>query len=221
MTRRIRVLIVDDHNVFAQGLALLLAASADLDVVGTAATAADAHRIAERERPDVVLMDFRLPDGTGAEAASRIHTSVPAAAVVMLSADSGDDAVLTAVEAGAVGYLLKTEAAASVVTAVRRAADGEVLLPPTLLAGLVARQRNRAREASERRARRDLLTGRERDVLGLMAEGLDNKAIAARLAISLHTARGYIQSLLEKLGAHSKLEAVVRASQLGLLSPDD
>jgi DNA-binding NarL/FixJ family response regulator len=213
----IRVLIVEDHRVLAEGLKAVLERHDDLRLVGLAGTVAEAARLAAEGRPDVVLMDYHLPDGTGTEAAAAIRASQPNTAVVMLTGDSSEEVLLTAIEVGACGLLLKSQAADEVVRAVRQAAAGEMLIPATALAALVARQRQRVRHEAERATMIGMLTPREREVLRFMAQGLDNKAIAARLVISLNTTRSYVQTILEKLGAHSKLEAVARASEHGLL----
>jgi DNA-binding NarL/FixJ family response regulator len=217
MSEPIRVLIVEDHRVLAEGLELALGRHDDLTVVGIAGTVAEATELAHQERPDVVLMDFHLPDGTGAQVAATIRGKLPDVAVVILSGDSSEEAMLAAVEAGAVGFLSKSQAAAQVATAVHRAADGEMLIPAATLAGLVARQRQRARAESERTRLVDALTPREREILQLMAQGLDNRAVADQLVISFTTVRGHVQNILGKLGAHSKLEAVARAGEYGLL----
>ena len=219
MGNPVRLLIVEDHQLLAEGLGLALQRDANCHVVGLAHNVADATRLAEQERPDVILMDYYLPDATGAEAAVRIRRHLPNVAIVVLTARDDDDTLLAAVEAGASGFLLKTQAVAQVADAVRRAAEGEMLIPAARLAGLISRQRQHARHEAERTRVLSLLARREREVLQLMAQGLDNRAIAERLAISFTTARGYVQNVLEKLGAHSKLEAVARASQLGLLDP--
>ncbi|MGH7777325.1 MAG: response regulator [Candidatus Dormibacterales bacterium] len=213
---RMGVMIVEDHQVLAEGLELSLERHHDLEVVGLAGTVAQAVEMARAKRPRVVLMDYHLPDGTGAGAAAAIRREVSDVAVVMLSADTSDEAMMAAIEAGACGYLVKSEAAAKVVEAVRRAAEGEMLIPVGVLAGLLARQRQRAQEAAERDRLLGQLTPREREILNLMARGLDNWAIADRLVISFTTVRGHVQNVLEKLGAHSKLEAVARASEAGL-----
>jgi DNA-binding NarL/FixJ family response regulator len=127
------------------------------------------------------------------------------------------DELVAAVEAGASGYLLKTTGAAEIVRAIRRAAAGEILLPPDELASLLRLGRERARVRDERQRTLPQLTRREREVLTLMAAAADVDRIAGELKITVNTARGYIQNILEKLGAHSRLEAVVRATELGLL----
>jgi DNA-binding NarL/FixJ family response regulator len=214
---RIGVLIVEDHQVLAEGLELALERHSDLDVVGWAPTVRDALGLARERRPQVVLMDFHLPDGTGAEAAGKIRQELDGAAIVFLSADSSEDALIAAIESGASGYLVKSGAAAQVADAVRRAAEGEMLIPAATLAGLLARQRQRQREEAQVQQLAGQLTAREKEILRLMAQGLDNRAIAEKLFISFTTVRGHVQNILEKLEAHSKLEAVARANRYGLI----
>lgn len=213
----VRLLIVEDHRVLAEGLELALGRHPDLEVVGLAGTVADATRLAGEHRPDVVLMDYYLPDGTAPEAANSIRERLPGVAVVVLTADDSEDTLLSTVEAGACGLLLKTRATVDVAHAVRRAAEGEMLIPAATLAALIARQRQRAQREAQRAHLLMLLTPREREVLQLMAQGLDNRAIAERLVISFTTVRGHVQRVLGKLGAHSKLQAVARAAEHGLI----
>jgi DNA-binding NarL/FixJ family response regulator len=137
----------------------------------------------------------------------------------MLSGGMTRDELAAAVEAGASGYLLKTAGSAEIVSAIRRAAAGEILLPPDELASLLRLGSERTRQRDERQRTLPQLTRREREVLALMAAAADVERIARELKITMNTARGYIQNILEKLGAHSRLEAVVRATELGLLDP--
>jgi two-component system, NarL family, nitrate/nitrite response regulator NarL len=210
------VLIVEDHRVVAEGLAVLLGEHPDLRVAGWAATVAEAGRLAARQPVDVAVVDYWLPDGTGVEASAAVRAAHPDAAVVFLSADDGDEIMLAALEAGASGYLVKTAGGADVAEAVRRAGAGEILVPAKQLAALLTRRREHARRQSERVRRLASLTPRERQVLALMAEGLDNRDIAERLGVSYATVRSHVRHLLGKLGARSKLEAVVRATDWGL-----
>ncbi len=217
MVEPVRVLVVEDHPIVAEGLALVLARDDTLRVVGTVATVADAERLAEETRPDVALIDYHLPDGTGADAAQAIRRRAPRAALIVLTADASDEAMLAAIDAGVAGYIVKSEAVAQVSEAVRRAAAGEMLIPAATLAGLLRRQRQRLRAAARSEQLRTRLTPREAEVLGLMAQGTDNRGIAERLGISIATARTHVQSIIEKLETHSKLEAVLRANEYGLL----
>jgi DNA-binding NarL/FixJ family response regulator len=207
--RPIRVLIVEDHRLVAQGIQLLLAAEADMEVVGLAATGADGIEMSSNLKPDVILLDFRLPDASGPEVADAIRRRHPDLKTLFLSMAISPGLLLEAVRAGARGYLHKSQAAADLVDAVRRAAAGEMLIPAATLADLL----QHAEAAGPQR-----LTPRERQLLGLLAEGLDNRAIAQRLGIRYVSVRGHLRSLLSKLDAHSRLEAVARGVELGLIN---
>ncbi|MGY1727546.1 response regulator [Geodermatophilus sp. SYSU D01062] len=213
----IRVLLVEDHQVVAESLAALLAEYPDLDVLGWVPTVAAAVEAVQRSEPDVVLVDFRLPDGSGAQAAARIRELRPHAAVVFLSADSSDDAVTAAVEAGAAGYLLKSAPSDDLVRAIHRAADGEILIPAQRLAELLTRRRAIARQRARHTRLGASLTPREREVLGLMARGMDNRALARHLGIEYSTVRSHVHKVLLKLDARSMLEAVAKATESGIV----
>lgn len=217
MTETIRLMLVDDHASFAESLHEILRRYPDIEVVATAGRVAEAVRLAGETRPRVILMDHRLPDGSGVDATRRILASKLETSVIMLTGGSDDDDMLDAVQAGVSGYLVKTGRVAEIVDAVRRAAAGELLLPASTLTELLHRARERVRSNAERAAMAESLTPRERDVLRLMAtpDGVD--AISQALGISKHTVRGYMQTIIEKLEAHSRLEAVLKAQQLGLL----
>ncbi|HVH64585.1 MAG TPA: response regulator transcription factor [Candidatus Acidoferrum sp.] len=215
--RRIAVMLVDDHQLVTEGLTALLDAADDLRVVGRAVSAAEAIECAMQCTPDVVVMDSHLPDGAGAEVAVRLREVQPRLPIVFLSADESESAMIAAVRAGACAYLPKSRAAADVADAVRRAVDGEMLIPAAQLARLLARSQQMARDDALRQRLLASLTPREREVLGLMADGLDNRAIAAELGIGFTTVRGHVQNILEKLDAHSKLEALACAARFGLL----
>jgi DNA-binding NarL/FixJ family response regulator len=211
--RPIRVLIVDDHEVLAASLAMVLDAEDDITTAGVATTLEQARALAMTSDPDVVLLDHRMPDGDGVAAIPQLRAVRPSIGVVVLTASSADHVLLTAIEAGASGFLSKTRSLDEVTAAVRAAAAGESVISPELLARLLPRfGRGRATTGSD-------LTEREREVLGLVAEGLSNAAIAERLVVSVHTVRNHIASLSAKLGAHSKLEALSIALRQGLL-PD-
>jgi DNA-binding NarL/FixJ family response regulator len=218
VTDRISVLIVDDHLAVAESLQALLSRQADLEVGEVATNGKTALRIAAERTPQVVLMDQNLSGESGVEVASAILAAHhPGTAVVMLSGGMSQDELVAAVEVGVSGYLLKTTPASEIVKAIRRAAAGEILLPPDELASLLRLGRQRTRARDERQRSLPQLTPREREVLALMASAADAERIAADLKITVNTARGYIQNILEKLGAHSRLEAVVRATELGLV----
>lgn len=206
-----RVLIVEDHRVVAEGLAALINDQSDMTVVSNVGTVGESLTAASEWNPDVVLLDFRLPDGTGADAANAIRGIRPAAKMIFLTREDTDAARFAAVQAGASAFVHKSRAAAEVVNAIREVARGKMLITPRTIATLLAKRRDID-------AQLERLTPREKDVLGLMAEGLSSRAIAAELHISYTTVRTHIRSLGYKLAVHSKLEAVVKGRELGLLS---
>lgn len=206
-----RVLIVEDHRVVAEGLAALINNEPDLSVVGHVSLVADSVDAATELTPDVVILDFRLPDGTAPEAAAAIRSIRPEAKVIFLTREDSDAARFAAVQAGASAFIHKSRAATEVVEAIREVARGNVLITPRTIAILLSRRR-----AIE--AQLDRLTPREKEVLRLMAEGLPSRAVAAQLGISYTTVRTHIRGLGSKLGVHSKLEAIVKARELGLLN---
>ncbi len=209
----IRVLIVDDHRMVAEGIALALRRHPDIEVAGIAAGAREGIEATLALRPDVVLMDFHLADISGAAATAEIRAALPETAVVMISGDMSELAMLAALEAGASGYILKTEGSDQIAQQVRRAAAGEMLVPPGTLQRLV--RLGRQQSQSEKSQALATLTAREQEVLALMMKGLDNIAIAESLVISYNTVRGHVQSILDKLGARTRLEAVARARAEG------
>jgi len=216
--RRIRVLVVEDHRILAEALVSLLRDVPDFEVLGSVGTVQDAITVAGEHTPDVVLMDSRLPDGAGWEAAARIRRLHGQIAIIFLSADDSDDAVLAAVESGACGYLSKEVAASQVRAAIRRAAGGEMLVPAARLATLAGHQGLLESRATARAALISDLTAREQEVLTLLAGGLDNREIAGRLGIAYGTVRSHVRNLMDKIGVHSRLEAVVRAAEQGLIA---
>lgn len=202
-----------------EGLTSLLSEYPDMKVLGVATTVADAVDKALVLKPDLVLMDYRLPDGDGSIATQRIRAKLPDTAVVFLSADVSEASMMRAVEAGAAGYVSKAASAEELVAAVRRAADGEFLVAASTMSRLLQQRSEAQRRATEQARLSDELTPREREVLNLMADGLDNFSIAKELRIGYGTVRGHVRGVLEKLGAHSKLEAVAAAREAGLVQP--
>jgi DNA-binding NarL/FixJ family response regulator len=215
--RPIRVLLVDDHQLLSESLAKILSLEPDIQVVGIAGTVADAKAIA-RERLDVVLMDYRLPDGTGAEAARAIKARWPGARIVMLTALNDDETILESIQAGADGYLTKDRAVNDVVSAVRAANAGETLLPRSVIVG-IAQRVAAARDRAQDRRQIEPLTPRELDVLRALTEGLSTPEICERLFIAPNTLRTHVQNIMGKLRVHSKLEAVAFALRHRLVEP--
>ena len=208
-----RVLIVDDHEVLASSLAHALDVEPDIVAVGVAGTLERAAAMIPTTAPDVLLLDHRLPDGDGVAEVGRLRALRPSMAVIILTASAAEHVMVSAIEAGVSGFLSKTRSLAEVTSAVRAAAAGEAVISPEMLARLLPRI-NRTGQAG-----RYTLTEREREVLGLVSEGLTNAAIADRLVVSVHTVRNHVANLSAKLGARSKLEALSIAVREGLL-PD-
>lgn len=203
-----RVLIVDDHEMVAQGLASALDAHADIDVVGIVGSVLDAKcRTAELD-VDVVVMDYRLPDGDGVSATVGILADHPAIAVVMLTAANHHTILAAAIEAGCSAFVTKERAARDLVAAVRAAARGDVAFPRSALAALRDRAGGKRNQA---------LSQRELEVLRLLADGASTDDIAGRLFLSRNTVRNHVQNILGKLGVNSKLQAVVTALREGIV----
>ena len=197
--------------MFASSLAHALRAEPDLLIVGQAVSLQDARTQIAAEAPDVVLLDHRLPDGDGVSALSSLRALRPSAQVVVLTASATDRVLVAAMEAGAAGFIAKTQQLDDVIAGVRAAAQGESVVSPKLLARLLPRLHRQPGSS------RTSLTDRERDILDLLAGGLSNADIAARLTLSVHTVRNHVANLSAKLGAHSKLEALAIAVREGLV----
>ena len=212
-TSIIRVLIVDDHEVLASSLAKTLDTEPDLRSVGVAGSLKQAAGLIRTSAPDVLLLDHRLPDGDGVAAIGQLRELRPSMAVIVLTASPSEHLMVAAVEAGVSGFLSKTRSLAEVTSAVRAAAVGEAVISPEMLARLLPRLGGSGRVGAA------TLTEREREILGLIAQGLSNAAIAERLVVSVNTVRNHVANLLAKLGARSKLEALSIAIRDGLL-PD-
>jgi DNA-binding NarL/FixJ family response regulator len=186
-------------------------------VSGVSSTGADAVEQVAQTRPDVVLMDFRLPDVTGPAAARTIKSASPDAAIVFHSADDSETSLLDAIDAGATAYLTKEATADEIIESVRRASAGEVLIPVELFARAIARQRAVVTKKREREQLLAEFTPRELDILHLLAEGLDTTAMSRRLGIAPHTVEWHVRHVIEKLQVHSKLQAVIAAARKGLI----
>jgi DNA-binding NarL/FixJ family response regulator len=212
----IRVLVVDDHDLFRTGLASLLRSQPGIEVVAQASGGRMAVRLAEELRPDVVLMDLRMPDLEGPEATRAILEHDPSARIVALTVASGDADVAAALEAGACGFLLKETPIESVVVAVRAAADGAVWLSPAAAAVVLRRMREAEAQPGLDLGPIEELSGREREVLTLVARGMENEQIAKTLSISPRTAKNHVSSILSKLGLPSRVQAAIYAVRRGL-----
>lgn len=202
-----RILLVDDHDLMVEALRRLLSDQPDFDVVGTVGTGEAARGLIKELQPDVVVVDYTLPDADGATVAAQLLELMPAAKAIMLTGSDDRRALQAAFRAGCVGFLEKTSAADRLPAAIRAAAAGETFFSPADLARL----------SEWRHATPGQLSDRELEILELMAEGMSNKAIAEQLFVTVNTVRTHTQTILEKLGAHSKLEAVSVARRHGLL----
>jgi DNA-binding NarL/FixJ family response regulator len=210
VTRRVRVLIADDHPVVRTGLWGMLDGQQDFEVVGEAQNGEEAMEMTERLNPDVVLMDLRMPDLDGVAATARIRERHPQARVLVLTtSDSGAD-ILRAVEAGATGYVLKDAPREELYEAIRLAAQGKPLLAPDVAAHLVGRVQWPSEE---------VLSGREIEILDLVAQGKSNRNIAGELWISEATVKSHLLRIYEKLGATDRASAVAAAMKRGILRP--
>lgn len=203
-------MIVEDHKVVAEGLAALINDQDDMKVVGHTGSVAESIARAAELKPDLVLIDFRLTDGTGADAAAGIRQLLPETKLIFLTREDSDAARFAALEAGASAFIHKSRAAQEVVEAIRTVSHGGSLFTPRSIATLL----NNRREVE---SQLEKLTPREKEVLRLMAEGVSSREIAAMLGISYTTVRTHIRSLGSKLGVHSKLEAIVKARELALV----
>lgn len=214
----IRILIVDDHVVVRQGLRIFLGLDPDLEIVAEAADGAEAVALARQHRPDVVLMDLLMPVMSGVEATATIRRELPDTEVLALTSVIEDTAVVEALRAGAIGYLLKNTDAPQLRRAVKAAANGQVQLSPQVAAQLVTEMR--ALHTAEQ------LTEREWSVLRLLARGQSNKGIAHALQISETTVKTHVKNVLGKLGVPSRTQAALYAVRVGLVplpevEPDD
>ncbi len=209
----IRVLIADDHAVLRHGLRLILNEAPDLTVVGEAANGKEAVNLALDLQPDVVLMDVNMPDFSGVEATRRIRTIRPNINVLILTISKKDSDIIEAVKAGAKGYLLKSAESSQVIDAIRRVAAGEAILPPVLMARVLD-------ELTNPTPAPQILTGREQEIVKLVARGFGNKEIAGTLHISENTVKTHMRHILEKLNLSNRAEAAAYAVRAGLTSED-
>lgn len=204
----IRVLVVDDHPLFRDGLAGLLAAVPDVEVVAAVGSGEEAVAWTARVSADVILMDINLPGISGIEATRRVLARAPRAAVLVVSMVDDDDNVVAALTAGARGYVLKEASPDEIVAALRTVNAGGAVFGATIAARLIS---TAARDRSPALLERETFTARERDVLDLMAEGASNRQIARRLDVSLKTVQNHVSRILDKLQAADRTQAVLRA----------
>ena len=215
----VRVLVVDDQTLFREALTTLLEVREEVQVVGAAADGAQALELVATLRPDVVLMDLRMPVLDGVATTRRLRVEHPEVRVLVLTTFDGDDEVFPALRAGAVGYLLKDATAPRLLEAVLAAARGESVLQPSVAAKVLARMSQLPDPPNEPR-RQPLvnpLTDRELEVLRAVADGLSNREAAQRLYLSEGTVKNHVTNVLAKLGVRDRTQAALRARELGLL----
>lgn len=214
--RPIRLLIVDDHTLFRQGLVSLLQDESDFQVVGEAASGEEALSMARQLQPDVVLMDVTMPGMGGIETTRRLLTLMPHARVLMLTVSEEDEDLFAAIQAGARGYILKNADADELLDAIRRVHTGEAMLSPSVTLRVLEVLRKGVPLALP-----DLpLTRREQEVLALLAQGASNRQIAETLMVSENTVKTHVRHILEKLGLRSRGEVIAYARQFNLIAPN-
>ena len=209
----IRVLIVDDERLFAELLRVALRSATGIEVVDVVHDVSTAVRRMSELRPDVVLADYHLPDGTGADIARTVRVTLPDTSVLILTGDPSVSILSDVARSGAVGHLTKDRPFDEVVEGVRSASLGEILFAPSELQRLLLERESRPRPLEP-------LTARELEVLQLLAEGASTALASEQLGISSATLRAHVQAILRKLGAHSRLEAVAEAARLGVITLD-
>ena len=211
---QVRVLIADDHSVVRQGLRMFLGSDPELEIIGEARDGVEAITLARELRPDVVLMDLLMPVMDGIAATAAIRRELPDTEVVALTSVLEDAAVIDAVRAGAIGYLLKDTESHELRRAIKAAAAGQVQLSPQAAARLLREVRTPEKSAEP-------LTERETEVLRLLAQGKSNKEIARALHIAEQTVKTHVSHILDKLGVPSRTQAAIYAIRVGLVSPPD
>jgi two-component system NarL family response regulator len=213
----IRVVIVDDQELFRRGLIMLVAAEDDIEVVGEASDGDEAAELAAATVPDVVLMDVRMPRRSGIEACQMIKQVAPSAKIIMLTVSDEEGDLYDAIKNGASGYLLKDASIDQVAEAVRLVADGQSLISPSMAAKLLEEFKTISSAGAKPDVIVPKLTDRELEVLNLVARGLNNREIARDLYISENTVKNHVRNILEKLQLHSRMEAVMYAVREKLL----
>ncbi len=217
MTTLTRVMIVDDHEVVREGLRALLRRQPELEIVGEADSVASAIEEARRTEPDVVIMDVRLPDGSGVEACREIRAQRPDTKVLMLTSYADEDAVFASIMAGANGYLLKQARTRVLIDAINRAMRGESLLDPAVTQRVLERVRTAGTSKDDELS---LLSDQERKILDLIAEGKTNKEIAGDVYLSDKTVKNYVSSILSKLNLRRRSEAAAYIARRGASKKD-
>jgi DNA-binding NarL/FixJ family response regulator len=213
----IHILLVDDQALFREGLRTVLSVQPDFEVVGEASNGEEALRLAVQARPTVILMDVRMPVMDGVTATARIKSVLPDSRVIVLTTFDDDEAIFDGLKAGAVGYLLKDVSSDKLNEAIRATARGDYFLLPSITAKVVAEFSRLAKSAVTVNEAPNPLSAREIEIMRLVAEGLSNREIADRLVISEGTVKNHLTNILSKLGARDRMQATIKAKELGIL----
>lgn len=216
---KLRILLVDDHELFREGLARIIAAQVDMQVIGEAGDGLEAIVLASELKPDLILMDFQMPGCDGLEATQKIKALLPDCLIVMLTVRDEDEKLFQAIKAGAQGYLLKTIRSPELLEMLRGAARGEAAISPAMAGRMLEEFRRLTQKEIPTPDAQVMivLTQREQEVLSLVAQGQSDKEIAARLSLSLHTVKSHLRNILAKLHVSSRREAAWQARHKGLL----
>jgi DNA-binding NarL/FixJ family response regulator len=208
-----KVLLVDDHELVRQGIAAMLSAAGDVQIVGNARSGREALEVARRELPDIVLMDVKMPDMDGLEATRKIKEERPRTAVIMLTMHDNPTYLREAVRAGAAGYLLKDVSKDELIDAIRQVATGGAFIESQMLKGMLSEMKPSGQAAPAAKN----LTKRESEILSLVAEGMSNREIAEKLVLSPETVKSHVAAILEKLNVSDRTQAAIYAVRHGLV----
>jgi DNA-binding NarL/FixJ family response regulator len=214
----IRVLVVDDQPVFTEMLKVVLDLQPDIRVVGMAFTGEEAVRLALDARPDILLVDYHMPDISGLEVIQRLKADGVDTTVVVLTGDTDEAVMAEAIAAGAAGYITKQQALNEVVQAVRKAFEGEPVVPAFMIPRILSHFHRQQQREQQAQMLRERLSAREIEILEQLARGRSNEEISEIFVLSPNTVRTHIQNVLKKMGVHSKLQATTLALQLGIIS---
>jgi DNA-binding NarL/FixJ family response regulator len=215
---KITLAIIDDHQVLVETLKLVIQQEEDIEVVGEAGCCADGLELIRRVTPSILILDVGLPDGDGLSLVPKINNLSPDTNILILTSFSDEETLMKAIDLGVSGFVGKNQHLSELLSAIRQAAQGEIAIPASLLLGLLGRK-PRPRQQAVDLQNQETLTPREYEILNCLAKGHSATEIAALLNISPLTVRTHIRNLIEKLGVHSRLEAVTYAMQRGLINP--
>jgi len=214
----IKVAIIEDHQILVDALELMLQRNPEFTFVGAAPTVAEGFELIRHTHPDVMLLDIHLPDGNGYDLVPKVFETSPKTHVVVLTSYTDEETIMRAVDIGVSGFLPKSSSLSEFFTTIRKAAEGEIVMPPHLLIGLLKRVPRDRAVVSRKDSLWERLTPREHEILICLASGKSGEIIAAELNIAPLTVRTHVRNLMSKLGVHSRLEAVAFSTKHGLIS---